>query len=141
MNTTKKTAGRIYLVRHSDTGCERLIRASTAAQARNHAARDSIEVDVASQEQLVALLTGESIVPIEDASLRDAEAEAEPAAQATKPPTPTPSFDLPERLPPYTVPRRAEQKMYYKPEPEPMPDPETFDGASFLSRVISERGR
>lgn len=58
---------RIYLTRHIDTGAERLIRAANASQARNHAARDSIEVSVATQDQLVALLTGDSNVPIEEA--------------------------------------------------------------------------
>ena len=138
MNTaTKKPAGRIYLVRHVDTGCERLIRANTAAQARNHAARDTIEVDVASQEQLVALLTGENNVPVEDASVRDS--EAEPEAQATEPPAPTRVSDLPERLPPYTVPKRAEPQMMF--EPDPMQAPENYEHASFRSRVLSERGR
>lgn len=74
--TTPKTPRRIYLVRHKDTGAERLIRASTAAQARNHAARDTIEVDVASQEQLVALLTGMEPARIEDAAQGDDKADA-----------------------------------------------------------------
>lgn len=76
MTTTPKTPRRIYLVRHTDTGTERLIRASTAAQARNHAARDTIEVDVAGQEQLVALLTSAQPARIEDASQREDEADA-----------------------------------------------------------------
>ncbi len=76
MTTTPKTPRRIYLVRHTDTGAERLIRASTAAQARNHAARDTIAVDVASQDQLVALLTAAEPARIEDASQRDDEPEA-----------------------------------------------------------------
>lgn len=66
--TIAKTPRRIYIVRHTDTGAERLIRATTAAQARNHAARDTIEVDVASQEQLVSLLTGAEPARIEDAT-------------------------------------------------------------------------
>lgn len=61
------TPRRIYLTRHVDTGAERLIRAANASQARNHAARDSIEVSVATQDQLVALLTGVDVVPIEEA--------------------------------------------------------------------------
>ena len=78
MTTTPKTPRRIYLVRHKDTGAERLIRAATAAQARNHAARDTIEVDVAGQEQLVALLTSADPVRIEDASQRDDESDTPP---------------------------------------------------------------
>ena len=75
MSTTTKTPRRIYLVRHADSGTERLIRATNAAQARNHAARDSIAVEVASQEQLVAMLTSTEPARIEDASQRDDEPE------------------------------------------------------------------
>ena len=83
--TPAKTPRRIYIVRHTDTGAERLIRATTAAQARNHAARDTIEVDVASQEQLVSLLTGAEPVRIEDATQRDDDTESAPPAPATPP--------------------------------------------------------
>ena len=84
MSTTTKTPRRIYLVRHADSGTERLIRASTAAQARNHAARDTIAVDVASQDQLVALLTAAEPARIEDASQRDDEPEAPPLFQGAE---------------------------------------------------------
>lgn len=76
---TPKTPRRIYIVRYKDTGAQRLIRAVSAAQARNHAARDTIEVDVADQEQLVALLTGPEPARVEDASQRDDATEAPPA--------------------------------------------------------------
>lgn len=75
MSAAPKTPRRIYLVRHADSGNERLIRATNAAQARNHAARDSIAVEVASQEQLVAMLTSAEPARIEDASRRDDEPE------------------------------------------------------------------
>jgi len=65
---------RIYLVRNVDTGDERLIRAANAAQARNHAARDTLSVEVASQDQLVALLT-EADVPVR---IEEAGRESEP---------------------------------------------------------------
>lgn len=84
--TAPKTPRRIYLVRHTDTGAERLIRALTPAQARAHAARDTIEVSVASQEALVALLTsGEWPGQVEDASATadDAAASAPAPAAAT----------------------------------------------------------
>ena len=58
---------RIYVVsdtRQDPAKC-RLVRASTRAQARNHAARVQYEVDVAGQETLVDLLTAG--VPIENA--------------------------------------------------------------------------
>ena len=73
MTTTPKTPRRIYLVRNTDTGAERLIRAATVAQARNHAARDTLEVSVATQDQLVALLTGLDTVAVEDAAERETE--------------------------------------------------------------------
>jgi len=69
------TATRIYLVRHTDTGTERLIRAVNAAQARNHAARDTIDVTVATQDQLVAMLTGGEPVAVEEAQRRDTTAD------------------------------------------------------------------
>ena len=73
MTSVIKTPRRIYLVRAVDTGAERLIRAATVAQARNHAARDTLEVSVATQDQLVALLTGLDTVAVEDASERETE--------------------------------------------------------------------
>lgn len=71
-----KAPKRIYLVHNAATGTQRLIRACNVYQARNHAARDTLAVAVATQEQLVALLTGDSRVPVEDAS--DAPAEQAP---------------------------------------------------------------
>jgi len=77
---TKSTTRRIYLVRHADTGAERLVRALTPAQARNHAARDTITVAVATQDQLVALLTSKDWHgEVEDAG-------ASEAIDATDPP-------------------------------------------------------
>lgn len=69
--TTAKTVTRIYLVRHTDTGAERLVRAANAVQARNHAARDTIDVNVATQDQLVALLTSGTTVAVEEAQRKD----------------------------------------------------------------------
>lgn len=67
MSTNPKTPRRIYLVRDVDTGIERLIRAVSPAQARAHAARDVFEVSVATQDQLVALLTAEIPAAVEEA--------------------------------------------------------------------------
>lgn len=67
-----KAPKRIYLVRNADTGDERLIRAANVAQARNHAARDTLLVGVASQEQLVALLTGDAPAKVEEAGEQEA---------------------------------------------------------------------
>lgn len=71
-----KAPKRIYLVHNAATGTQRLIRASNTYQARNHAARDTLAVQVATQEQLVALLTGHARVAVEDAT--DAAAEQAP---------------------------------------------------------------
>lgn len=84
--TTTKTPRRIYLVRNTDTGAERLIRAGNVAQARNHAARDTLDVSVATQDQLVNLLTGAEPIEVEDASQAADEAEAStPAARNSQP--------------------------------------------------------
>lgn len=64
-----KAPKRIYLVRNSETGAERLIRAVNVAQSRNHAARDTLAVAVATQEQLVSLLTGDERVAVEEAGV------------------------------------------------------------------------
>ena len=48
-------ATRIYLATHGEA--KRLIRASTPAAARNHIARDSIVVEVASQDDLVRMVS------------------------------------------------------------------------------------
>lgn len=51
---------RIYLVTHGDN--KRLIRAISQANARNHIARNSIAVAVASQDDIVALIsTGQKV--------------------------------------------------------------------------------
>lgn len=64
-----KAPKRIYLVRNTNTGDERLIRAANASQARNHAARDTLAVAVATQDQLVALLTSGERHEVEEAGV------------------------------------------------------------------------
>ena len=51
-----------------------LVRAANAVQARNHAARDTIDVNVATQDQLVALLTSGTAVAVEEAQRKDEDA-------------------------------------------------------------------
>ena len=51
---------RIYIAKHGES--KRLIRASTPAAARNHIARDSIMVDVASQDDLVEMISKGRVV-------------------------------------------------------------------------------
>jgi hypothetical protein len=82
MTTTPKTPTRIYLVRNTDTGDERLVRAPNVARALAHIVRVSYTCEVASQEQLVALLTGSDPTEVEDALTRDDDA---PAASAAPP--------------------------------------------------------
>ena len=60
-------AKRIYILRNAETGVERLVRASNATQARAHVARDTFSISVASQDQLVALLTAEDPPEVETA--------------------------------------------------------------------------
>lgn len=63
-----KAPKRIYLVRNTETGVERLVRAANVAQARNHISRDTLTVEVASQDQIVSLLkTFHGDVPVEEA--------------------------------------------------------------------------
>jgi len=68
------TPRRIYLVttqsghESSQIGNARLIRAANAAQARSYAARNTFSVAVASQEQLVELLSADTPTLVEDAS-------------------------------------------------------------------------
>lgn len=50
------TPKRIYIVKDNDA--RRLIRAANVAQARNHVARDTLQVAVASQDELVSLVSG-----------------------------------------------------------------------------------
>lgn len=52
------TATRIYVVGHIETGAKRLVRASNAAQAARHVIRTSHCVTVATQGELVSLVTG-----------------------------------------------------------------------------------
>lgn len=49
---------RIYLVTDIETSRHRLIRASNQAQAIRHAAQTRFDIEVAGQDDLVALLTG-----------------------------------------------------------------------------------
>jgi len=62
------TPTRIYLVRNTDTAEERLVRATNAPRGLAHIVRTSYTAEVASQDQLVALLTGDNRVEIEDAA-------------------------------------------------------------------------
>jgi hypothetical protein len=73
------TPTRIYLTRNIDTGEERLVRAPNAARALAHITRTSYEATVATQDQLVALLTGEERIEIEDAMAQAELVETEPA--------------------------------------------------------------
>ncbi|HWS75059.1 MAG TPA: hypothetical protein VN324_07955 [Quisquiliibacterium sp.] len=68
------------MIRNTDTGEERLVRAPNAARALAHITRTSYTAEVASQEQLVALLTGEAPAEIEDAT-REPSAEAQQEEQ------------------------------------------------------------
>ncbi len=71
-----KTAKRIYIVTNTGGGPvakSRLVKAASAAAARNYVARSSINVSVASQDELVAML-GDGIV---------VEPRAEPAGEAS----------------------------------------------------------
>lgn len=52
------TPKRIYVVRDTHSCNETLVRAPSAAQALRHVTADQFEVSVATQSQLVALLTG-----------------------------------------------------------------------------------
>ena len=70
------TAKRVYIIRNSETGDKRLVRAVNASRARNHVARDTLTVKVASQDQLIALLAGEERVTVEDAGGEPVEAAA-----------------------------------------------------------------
>ena len=48
-----------YIIRNTDTGEERLVRADNQAQALRHITRTSYTVEVATADQIVALLTAE----------------------------------------------------------------------------------
>jgi hypothetical protein len=64
---TPKTPTRIYLVRNTDTGDERLVRAPNVARALAHITSTSYSCEVATQDQLVALLTADTPAEVEDA--------------------------------------------------------------------------
>jgi hypothetical protein len=70
---------RIYLVTDRSSNVQRLVRAATQAQARNHVARATIGVQVAAQETLVDLLS--EGVKVETAG----EADDEPLEVGMKP--------------------------------------------------------
>lgn len=96
--TTPKTARRIYLVRDHTTGVERLIRAVSPAQARAHAARDQFDVSVATQEQLVALLTRGPLGTGDAVIVEDAGSDANPNADDSEDaPAPAPAPLWPAR--------------------------------------------
>ena len=48
-----------YLIRNTDTGDERLVRADNQAQALRHITRTTYSVEVATVDQVAALLTAE----------------------------------------------------------------------------------
>lgn len=64
------TPTRVYIT--NQAGVVRLVRAANVSQARNHVARDSIAVEVASQDDLIAYLTAVPPTPVEDATSRAA---------------------------------------------------------------------
>jgi hypothetical protein len=75
---------RIYIIEGQPGERERLVRATSVAQARNHVARDLFRIKVASQDQLVEFLSagGAHRYRVEDAARDQAEQtdEREPAA-------------------------------------------------------------
>jgi hypothetical protein len=58
-----------YLIRNTDTGDERLVRADNQAQALRHITRTSYSVEVATVDQVVALLTAEPPYRVETAGV------------------------------------------------------------------------
>lgn len=76
------TPTRIYLVRNKDTAEERLVRATNAPRALAHIVKTSYAAEVASQDQLVALLTGDDRVEIEDATSATTSDDDAPTAAA-----------------------------------------------------------
>ncbi len=66
------TPTRIYLIRNTETAEERLVRAPNAARALAHIVRTTYTSEVATQEQIVALLTGEQPPAIEDTACEPA---------------------------------------------------------------------
>lgn len=73
------TPTRVYLTKQGDI--VRLVRAVNVAQARNHVARDSISVEVASQDDLIAYLTANPPAPVEEATARAQDLASAPGAQ------------------------------------------------------------
>lgn len=69
--TTART--RIYLVDTHDDRASRLIRAANKAAALRHAARTSLSVYLATQDDIVIALSRQ--IPIEDVAADDAEQE------------------------------------------------------------------
>ena len=69
--TTTVTPRRVYAVRDNTNGTTRLVRAINVAAALRHVVRIAYTVDVASQDDLIELLT--SGVPVEDASAAEDE--------------------------------------------------------------------
>lgn len=72
----------IYLIRNIDTNDQRLVRAPNAPQAVRHVARSTLTrstltAEIASQEQLVALLTDTPPVAVEDVK-QDDDRDAQP---------------------------------------------------------------
>jgi hypothetical protein len=58
-----------YLIRNTDTGDERLVRADNQAQAMRHITRTSYSVEVATVDQVVSLLTAEPPYRVETAGV------------------------------------------------------------------------
>ena len=58
-----------YLIRNTDTGDERLVRADNQAQALRHITRTSYSVEVATVDQAIALLTAEPPYRVETAGV------------------------------------------------------------------------
>jgi hypothetical protein len=58
-----------YLIRNTDTGDERLVRADNQAQALRHITRTSYSVEVATVDQVIALLTAEPPYRVEAAGV------------------------------------------------------------------------
>ena len=75
------TPTRVYIT--NQAGVVRLVRAANVAQARNHVARDSISVEVASQDNLIAYLTAVPPLPVEDATSKAA-TDTTPASEASE---------------------------------------------------------
>lgn len=71
---------RIYLVRDTATGAQRLIRAGNQAQAVRHAARSQFNVEVAGQDDLVVLIAAGTVVEDAGTTVEDEQLPLEPQA-------------------------------------------------------------